>query len=67
MIELRWLKDPKARPIYDIGEEFGVLQYRQHTGDKIATIGVDGVAITITDEWSDWQDVPIVTEERKNA
>ena len=64
MIELRWLKDPKAQPIYDIGEEFGVLQYRQQTGNKIAKM--DGVAITITHEWTDWQDVPTVTEEDSN-
>ena len=57
MIQIRWLKDSKAQPIYDIGEELGVLQYRYRTNmdDTVATYII----------WSDWQDVPTVTEEVK--
>ena len=64
MIELRWVEKPKEQPIYDTGENTRVLQYRQQTGNKIAKM--DGVAITITHEWTDWQDVPTVTEEDSN-
>ena len=57
MMQMRWLKDPKALPIYDIGEELWVLQYRYRTNmdDTGATYII----------WSDWQDVPTVTEEVK--
>ena len=59
MIELRWLKDPKAQPIYDIGEELGVLQYRYkypYPDDNINSYPPERW------HWSDWQDVPTVSE-----
>ena len=58
MIQIRWLKDSKAQPIYDIGEELGVLQYRQQASST------DQYGVTWTG-WSDWQVVPTVTEEVK--
>ena len=56
-MQMRWLKDPKAQPIYDIGENVCVLQYRcQQFRFKGSETGAS---------WSDWQDVPTVTEEVK--
>ena len=55
MIELRWLEKPKKQPIYDTGENVRVLQYRcQHFRYASDEFGVS---------WTDWQDVPTVTEE----
>ena len=63
MIELRWLEKPKAQPIYDTGENVRVLQYRVFKTPNIAA-HLNFIPSTLMQpEWSDWQDVPVVTEE----
>ena len=57
MIELRWLEKPKEQPIYDAGENVRVLQYRYRHPHGTIPQGFHSVQ-----EWSEWQDVPTVTE-----
>ena len=68
MIELRWVE----RPVWRVVEKYDthqtehrkidrVLQYRLQTGNRIAND--DGATLGVIHTWTDWQDVPTVSEE----
>ena len=62
MIELRWLQcDPRDGAVLVHWDTWAKLQWRQQT--QIEKPTPFGLLSIVDKEWTDWQDVPVVSSE----